>query len=92
MLYRGQCLEGMRTPELLMLKEVHEEALMHVSKELLMRECETEVASEHPEYVCPLSANAQGNCDVKGGGKGKGWKAPGGASSCFFIEMINKLA
>ncbi len=70
MLYRGQCLEGMRTPELLMLKEVHEEALMHVSKELLMRECETEVASEHPEYVCPLSANAQGNCDVKGGGKG----------------------
>ena len=70
MLYRGQCLEGMSTPELLMLKEVHEEALMHVSKELLMRECETEVASEHPEYVCLLSANAQGNGHVKVGGKG----------------------
>ena len=70
MLYRGQCLEGMSTPELLMLKEVHEEALMHVSKELLMRECETEVASEHPEYVCLLSPNAQGSGDVKVGGKG----------------------
>lgn len=70
MLYRGQCLEGMSTPELLMLQEVHEEALMHVSKELLMRECETEVASEHPEYVCLLSANAQGNDHVKVGGKG----------------------
>ena len=43
---------------------------MHVSKELLMRECETEVASEHPEYVCLLSPNAQGSGDVKFGGKG----------------------
>ena len=54
---QGRDIERLSTEALRDLQTQHEQALAHIARELLSRQCDEEVAAKHPEFVCPLRAS-----------------------------------
>ena len=55
---QGRDVERLSIEALRDLQTQHEQALAHIARELLSRQCDEEVAAKHPEFVCPLRASS----------------------------------